>query len=314
MTLAASDVPALAAGPFTRLPPGRRHVLVPTSSRRSALAGLTLVSGSRRSTVLVQALCFAAVWSLSPAVLPGPRESWVPPLGPAHWAQLLDELVAVVGPVDGVAVYEQPQPVREGLALLLLRSGRSVGFVKLRRSPAPVALEADALRVAEAANPDGRPFRALTPYASGSTGDWSWLVMEPLPTRPHRPSRLADVAGLGPWVRAVVEAVVPRPPDVPAHWVGVHGDLVPWNLRTSGSALYLLDWEQAAWAPPGTDEVYYRAASSAVHRVPPPREPEEQREAAERLADAVRARRSSADDVVLSLALESALDAMLGRR
>jgi aminoglycoside phosphotransferase (APT) family kinase protein len=40
----------------------------------------------------------------------------------------------------------------------------------------------------------------------------------------------------------------------------MHGDLTPWNLRqrTDGT-LFLIDWEDAGWAPPGADEVYYWA-------------------------------------------------------
>jgi hypothetical protein len=50
----------------------------------------------------------------------------------------------------------------------------------------------------------------------------------------------------------------------------MHGDFTPWNLRQlRGGALVLVDWENAGWAPPGADEVFYRATWAALrHRLP----------------------------------------------
>ena len=42
----------------------------------------------------------------------------------------------------------------------------------------------------------------------------------------------------------------------------MHGDFTPWNLRQRrDGTLILVDWEDAAWAPPGADEVYYAATA-----------------------------------------------------
>jgi len=47
----------------------------------------------------------------------------------------------------------------------------------------------------------------------------------------------------------------------------MHGDLAPWNLRRlRDGRLVLFDWENVRWAPPTTDEVFYRAASGALGR------------------------------------------------
>jgi aminoglycoside phosphotransferase (APT) family kinase protein len=50
----------------------------------------------------------------------------------------------------------------------------------------------------------------------------------------------------------------------------MHGDFTPWNLRQmTDGALSLVDWEDAAWAPPLADLVYYQAAAGALHgRIP----------------------------------------------
>jgi aminoglycoside phosphotransferase (APT) family kinase protein len=41
----------------------------------------------------------------------------------------------------------------------------------------------------------------------------------------------------------------------------MHGDYVPWNLREDDRGqLWLLDWEDAGWGPPGADLVRYLVA------------------------------------------------------
>ena len=49
----------------------------------------------------------------------------------------------------------------------------------------------------------------------------------------------------------------------------MHGDFAPWNLRQlRGGSLVLVDWENAGWAPPRADEVFYRATRAALgHRL-----------------------------------------------
>jgi hypothetical protein len=50
----------------------------------------------------------------------------------------------------------------------------------------------------------------------------------------------------------------------------MHGELAPWTVRELASGdLIILDWENAAWAPPGADEVFYRASVSALLEEPP---------------------------------------------
>ena len=42
------------------------------------------------------------------------------------------------------------------------------------------------------------------------------------------------------------------------HWRASHGDFSPWNLRRHGRRMFLFDWEDARWAPAGTDELFFR--------------------------------------------------------
>jgi len=89
-----------------------------------------------------------------------------------------------------------------------------------------------------------------------------WWVneVEPLP-RFHRPARW-DPARLQRVVADIAQALrLPRPADIPSHWVPIHGDLVPWNLREDEKGqLWLLDWEDATWGPPLSDVVRYVVA------------------------------------------------------
>jgi hypothetical protein len=98
-------------------------------------------------------------------------------------------------------------------------------------------------------------------------------------------------------VTGLVEAVVDRPAGTPGHWRGGHGDLTPWNLRHSGTGTWLIDWEDAGWLPPGSDEVYFAAVVAAL-RGGPVRTLDiatEHPEAAERWSAVVAARAADSD-------------------
>ena len=94
-----------------------------------------------------------------------------------------------------------------------------------------------------------------------------------------------------------MEAVLDRPAGTPEHWRGAHGDLTPWNLRRSSTGTWLIDWEDACWAPPGTDRIYFAAVTAATR--PGPARPlpirDEDREAARRWAGVVAARPADTD-------------------
>jgi hypothetical protein len=84
---------------------------------------------------------------------------------------------------------------------------------------------------------------------------WSVREFEPLPQfhRPAQwdPERIRQVAAD---VSRALKGSLERPPDIPPHWIPMHGDLVPWNLREDQKGeLWLLDWEDAGWGPPLAD-------------------------------------------------------------
>jgi len=249
------------AGTYALIRPrmGTRNVLIPSGSRRGALAGMALFTRSKPAALAAQWGLYSAVAMFGPRVVPGDRVSWAPPGGPDRW----QAVAARVGPFDDLALYERPQASRTGLAAVLLREGRPVGFLKLREDPA----ELDREHRAVAAFTGGRPetFRLPRVRERGETAGWHWMVMEAMPPRPAGPARRVALPRLVAEIQHHLGPALHRPPGTPAHWRPMHGDLTPWNLRRCGPGLpWLIDWEDAAWAPPGADLVYYTVTSAAV--------------------------------------------------
>ena len=62
-----------------------------------------------------------------------------------------------------------------------------------------------------------------------------------------------------------VLANIEKPADLPTGWEPFHGDFSPWNLRhIGGGTPWLIDWEDAGWAPPRADWVFYVATAHAL--------------------------------------------------
>lgn len=250
---------------YKDFPPGWGHITVPLSSRSAALAGLGLYSPCRWSACWAQWAARACVTLFGPTVLPGRSFPWVP-VSPTEWLELSDAWRRELGAFDEVAGYSRLQASRTGLAVLLLREGSPIAFVKLRHGEcASLSNERRALDAVWSYRP--RAFRVPEPLQSGSAAGWHYLVSTPLPPGPHRPPRNPPLAAILEEVGAAL-AGLPRPPETPAHWRPMHGDFAPWNLRQlPGGSLVLVDWENAGWAPPWADEVFYRATWAALrHR------------------------------------------------
>jgi hypothetical protein len=241
-------------------------IRVPVSSRRSALAALALYSACRGRAVLAQRAAWAWVALLGPRALFGRSAPWQP-IGGDAWPALADHWRSTIGRFDEVAGYVRSDPSRGGFAVLLLERGRPLAFVKAQPAPSTcIEDEARAMRLASLGAPTA--FRVPAVIDAGRIGSWSYYAVEPLPAVLHRvPVR----PPLGAIVRDLdrVLAALPRPEGTPSHWRPMHGDFTPWNLREVGAGtLYLVDWEHAAWGPPGADEVLYRATANALDATP----------------------------------------------
>jgi phosphotransferase family enzyme len=262
-----ADRVANSAPRYKDFPPGWGHITVPTSSRSAALAGLGLYSPCRRSAAWAQWAARACVMLFGPAALPGRSFPWVP-VSPAEWSELSDAWRRELGAFDEMAGYSRLQASRTGMAVLLLRAGSPIAFVKLRQG------ESESLfnerRALDAVwNYQPRAFQVPKPLQSGYAAGWHYLVSTPLPPGLHRPPSNPPLAEILGQLEAAL-ACLPRPSGVPDHWRPMHGDFAPWNLRQlPRGPLVLVDWENAGWGPPGADEVLYRATWAALrHRSP----------------------------------------------
>jgi hypothetical protein len=250
---------------YKSFPPGWDHLKIPVSSRQAALAGLALYSACRPRAIWLQRAAWAWIRLLGPRHLPGRAAMWQPPM--EQWLELAEALEKALGPFDAMAGYLRVQTSRPGVALLLLRRGQAVAFVKTRKGPSEALLnEGRSLSAVSAYAP--KTFRAPTPLHSGEVAGWHYLAVSPLPAQLHRPPVDPPVGEILQEVRSAL-AAVPRPPDLSPDWQPMHGDFAPWNLRTTGPrSLYLFDWERAGWGPAGADEVFYRATVAALAERP----------------------------------------------
>lgn len=249
---------------FKTFPPGWNNIRVPTHRKEATLAGIATYGPCARRGEWAQSAAWGLVTLGGPRLLPGRAAAWQPPIAPDHWQALLDELRAAAGPFDSHTVYER-RDNREGLLMLLLNGAASVGFVKARRGEAAgLDREEAALNLAESAAV--RSFRTPRVLGSGSVAGWRYVVTSAMPPRMHRmpdgapaPAVLEDIA--------VALAGLDRPGGTPEGWKPSHGDFTPWNLRRIGDTTpWLIDWEDAGWAPPGADEVLYLASAYAIGR------------------------------------------------
>ena len=297
-------------GPFVRQPPGRRFVLVPTTSRRAGLAGLSMVTTTTPRSVALQRAAATAVAVLGPRVLPGTREAWTVPLPAQEWEALVAAWTALLGPVDAAAVYERPQAARSGVALLLLRRDRPVALVKTRPDARRVDVEVACLRAAAGVVASARVPAVLgegTVTAAGAAS--RWLALAPLPVGVSVPDASEPDDALLREVQHVVGLALPRPGGAPEHWRPAHGDLTPWNLRRLRRRRWLLDWEDAGWAPPGADAVLHAAVRAAVLGTPVRPVALEHREAVAALRATVGARAAGGEeDTALTRGLLRACD------
>jgi len=293
---------------YKRFPPGSGQLRVPTSSRASAQAGISMYGASRTKALWSQRVVWGLVSALGPRVLPGRTSRWTPPMEPAQWSGLVRRWSESVAEFQTVAVYERTQAERQGFDVLLFGVGGPLAFIKLHpEGSGRLEREAQAL-AGLAAHPPAR-FSSPELLADGAESGWRYLAMSPLPLGLHRPPGAIDIDSISSEIGAVLQRL-PRDPSLPAHWQPMHGDLTPWNLRSCADrSLVLVDWEDADWGPPGADAVLYRAAEAALG-TRPLRMPERS-EAIDFWERRIRARsRAQLRDATLSDALLGALRVM----
>lgn len=248
---------------FVRLPWRRRCTWVPTTDRVAATAGICLYPASGRWGVAAQSLTWSAVRLFGPRMLPGRRVNWQAPFSQDTWSQLVADWQSALGKFESVAIYSRPQESRAGCSFLLVGDSQPLAFVKVRPNAAELEVEHQVLTQLHSVA--AKSFHVPDPVGAGEVDGWHWLALRPLPPHPHRPNRAVDPTSLGKEVRDLLRDVLQPDPTVPPHWTPMHGDMTPWNLRRVGTSTWLVDWEDAGWAPPDADEVYYEAVSSTLY-------------------------------------------------
>lgn len=181
---------------------------------------------------------------------------------PELWRVLVADLTATFGTFDEIAIHERRELAGSGFAALLLDDGRSIGFAKFASEDGDdLPKEHRALTLVHANAP--RMFDVPEPLSLTSRHGWHVLMTGALRPDLHRAPVGVPLAEIATAVRAGLSGIT-RPPGTPEHWEPMHGDFTPWNLRrrTDGS-VFLVDWDQAGWGPPGADEVYFHGMARA---------------------------------------------------
>lgn len=249
---------------FVTVPLTRSCIWMPTWSRRAALAGLALRAPCRPAMVGVHAMSWALVALFGPRLFGRGQLQWTPRLPRQDWEALCRQWRDALGRFDGMAVFERPQASREGLSVLLLRDDRPLAFVKVHDQSGAPALRTSSRVLAAFERHPASTFRVPRPLASGCAGCWTWMALSPIPPRPHRPPARPPLEVIVSEIQDRLASVLSRD-AIPHHWLPMHGDLTPWNVRRVGlRSLWLLDWDDAGWGPPGADRVFYAANAALV--------------------------------------------------
>lgn len=151
------------------------------------------------------------------------------------------------------------------------RKRRSGGLVF--HGPSALAFLGAEQRADAGFQPEGRPFGFRVPRVLGEcfVGEWRVRSFEPLPAL-HRPLALSDipaVARVSKQVATLLETEAVPHEAVPKHWMPMHGDFVPWNVRRDRQGeIWVIDWEDVGWGPRLADLVRYASAAESLSSRP----------------------------------------------
>lgn len=243
---------------LVRAPIGGGRLLLPGTSRRDAVSGLALLAPNRRRALAATAGYLAAIWMLGPRRAGRRVDGTTDAMGVVD-----DELLAVLldrlGPFTGIAMIDPRQSHRQRSALLAVRHGVPVAFVKANAHVEELDRERLALERLASAPLVCRIPRVLDHGRCGSIG---WVATSPMTSGWTTPVTELPVGWRqGQELSGLADILGPAPSGAA---VPLHGDLTPWNLRRCAGDTWLLDWEDACWGPSGADETYFHATATAA--------------------------------------------------
>jgi hypothetical protein len=246
---------------FKAVPPDS-HLLIPLASRKDARAGVALFPACRTRSLVAQRLAWIAVSVAGARVLPLPTVEWRPPFDLGLWQRMRHSWKIAIGDHDGMVVHQRRPAGREGFSVLLLKDGAPVAFVKVR--PAPSRAIENESRALEALAGRLGNFSVPRVLDRAVVEDWCYLAIRPQKPMIHSVVARDALRNIGNEIAERLGSRWDRPTHVSQHWVPIHGDLTPWNLRKLDRSIVLFDWEEAGWGPPGADELWYDTAVHAL--------------------------------------------------
>lgn len=187
------------------------------------------------------------------------RLRYDPPV-PEWWEEWLATVAEpLVGPV-AATTFRLPGSAEYAprVTSLLFNENRDiVAFAKhlVRDQPSELSVAAQAELMSSP------PLRFSIPrlLAEGRFEEMAFQVHSPLPAGTHS-APPADPGLIEPIIDELQErlAELPRPGKTPPEYVPVHRDFLAINLRQmADGTLWLIDWDNATWGPPLTDELAY---------------------------------------------------------
>jgi thymidylate kinase len=251
---------------FRRYPPGLGHVLIPAKPKAAALAGSTLYAATRTRGLLAHRVGRGMLRAFGTGWLPVACEAQVP-FNEDHREALVSFIRENGLNPDGSALYTRTQSERGGYSVLVLSDAKPIAFVRIGQ-PGELESECRALDLLDAFAPE--TFRYPKLIAKSTLGSLDLVLQSVVLEGYHRPPRHPPLQEILAEVQAALGSF-PKQPNTPDHWVPMHGDFTPWNLRQNGGHLSLIDWESVEWGPPLGDQVLYEAASLALSRRSPSR-------------------------------------------
>lgn len=255
---------------WRQVPLAPRLLVEPTSGRRGAgLPALTGTTDWRRRAV---DRLGATIVGLSGAALlnQAPPAEW-PSTGLTDLGERLERALPTMRLIGAVL------PRQTGRARLSLLGRMTGNLVVIKVGSPGRGIEREA-EVLERLAADPVPGVATPePLAHGTIDLPDERVAYLVTFRLGGRQRPAVGARLGTFERDLARrlADLPKPAGTPDHYVPIHGDVAPYNLRRTSRGLALFDWEDTTWGPPGSDVTMYRRRCellAAGAPIPPPSE------------------------------------------
>ena len=104
-----------------------------------------------------------------------------------------------------------------------------------------------------------------------TVGQWGLRIEEPLPPwhDPH-PWDIERLRRVTSEIEDILSGQLQPRVSGDDSWSPIHGDLTPWNLRTTEtSGTWLLDWEWAKWGPPHADVLRFAVTYCSLSMTDP---------------------------------------------